>query len=130
MSKDAPESNRGFLLNHIISELLPPKDDGHRYSNSDPVTGQAAWFDLRVRVRKCEPGEIPAQDESYDALATEIPAVNGQPDVMRFGKDMKPAPGEGTAPLQEWIGNREQYAAKLEGFRDGHGTRGGKKGDH
>jgi len=49
---DAPEVTKGFLLNHLISELLPPKGDGLRWSNSDPVTGQAAWFDLRVRIEK------------------------------------------------------------------------------
>lgn len=49
----APEATKGFLLNHLIHELLPPKADGHRWSNSDPVTGQAAWFDLRVRVERC-----------------------------------------------------------------------------
>ena len=25
--------------------------------NADPITGQAAWFDLRVRVVKAAPGE-------------------------------------------------------------------------
>ncbi|MDH5528661.1 MAG: molybdopterin oxidoreductase family protein, partial [Paracoccaceae bacterium] len=48
----APEATRGFLLNHLISELLPPKGDGLRWSNSDPITGQAAWFDLRVKIEK------------------------------------------------------------------------------
>jgi Fe-S-cluster-containing dehydrogenase component len=43
---------RGFLLNHLISELLPPKGGGYRYSNSDPITGQAAWFDLRVSIAR------------------------------------------------------------------------------
>jgi hypothetical protein len=28
-----------------------------RFSNSDPVTGQAAWYDVRVRIRKAAPGE-------------------------------------------------------------------------
>ena len=55
LSPDAPEAKKGFLLNHVISELLPPKEDGYRYSNSDPVTGQAAWYDLRVRIEKAEP---------------------------------------------------------------------------
>jgi sulfite dehydrogenase (quinone) subunit SoeA len=50
LDEGAAEANEGFLLNHLISELLPDKGDGHRYSNSDPVTGQAAWFDLRVRI--------------------------------------------------------------------------------
>lgn len=51
----APEATEGFLLNHLISELLPPKEDGMRWSNSDPVTGQAAWFDLRVRIERVGP---------------------------------------------------------------------------
>ncbi|MEZ7813223.1 MAG: molybdopterin oxidoreductase family protein [Paracoccaceae bacterium] len=48
----APEVTRGFLLNHLISELLPEKGDGLRYTNSDPITGQAAWFDLRVKIER------------------------------------------------------------------------------
>src|SRR5690606_1715959 len=53
LSPQAPEATGGFLLNHVISELLPPRADGYRYTNSDPVTGQAAWFDLKIRLRKC-----------------------------------------------------------------------------
>jgi anaerobic selenocysteine-containing dehydrogenase len=56
LSDDAPESNQGFLLNHLISELLPEKEGGYRYSNSDPITGQAAWFDLRVSIAKADAG--------------------------------------------------------------------------
>jgi anaerobic selenocysteine-containing dehydrogenase len=52
LEPDAPEATKGFLLNHLIHELLPPKGDGLRWSNSDPITGQAAWFDLRVRLEK------------------------------------------------------------------------------
>ncbi len=52
LEPDAPEATKGFLLNHIIHELLPPKGDGLRWANSDPITGQAAWFDLRVKVEK------------------------------------------------------------------------------
>ena len=53
LSPDAPESQRAFLLNHLIADLLPAGAGGYRYSNSDPVTGQAAWYDLRVRIEKC-----------------------------------------------------------------------------
>jgi len=52
LDKDAPEATKGFLLNHLIHELLPPKGDGLRWANSDPITGQAAWFDLRVKIEK------------------------------------------------------------------------------
>lgn len=54
LAPDAPEAKKGFLLNHLIAELLPERDGGYRYSNSDPVTGQAAWYDLRVRIEKAE----------------------------------------------------------------------------
>jgi sulfite dehydrogenase (quinone) subunit SoeA len=36
LEADAPEATVGFLLNHLISELLPEKGDGMRWSNSDP----------------------------------------------------------------------------------------------
>jgi anaerobic selenocysteine-containing dehydrogenase len=48
LAKDAPEGEQGFLLNHLISDVTPRGD----YANADPVTGQAAWFDLRVSIRK------------------------------------------------------------------------------
>ncbi len=51
----APEATKGFLLNHLISELLPQKADGQRWANADPITGQAAWFDLRVKVERIGP---------------------------------------------------------------------------
>ena len=60
LENDAPEATRGFLLNHLIHELLPPRGDGLRWANSDPVTGQAAWFDLRVKIAKVDP---PAQSQ-------------------------------------------------------------------
>jgi sulfite dehydrogenase (quinone) subunit SoeA len=53
--KDAPESRQGFLLNHLIADLLPERGGGFRYANCDPVTGQAAWYDLRVRIEKVAP---------------------------------------------------------------------------
>ena len=52
LEPNAPEATKGFLLNHLIHELQPNKGDGHRWSNSDPVTGQAAWFDLKVKLEK------------------------------------------------------------------------------
>ena len=57
LSPDAPEAKKGVLLNHLIGDLLPPRADGMRWSNSDPVTGQAAWFDLRVRIERVPAGE-------------------------------------------------------------------------
>ncbi len=62
LDTDASEAKEGFLLNHLIHELLPPKGDGMRWANSDPVTGQAAWFDLKVKIEKAPPqGETSPQ---------------------------------------------------------------------
>ena len=81
LEEDAPEVTKGFLLNHLIHELLPPKGDGLRWANSDPITGQAAWFDLKVRVEKAvAPAEsqpsIPAQrspvGQGVDTIAWKV----------------------------------------------------------
>jgi anaerobic selenocysteine-containing dehydrogenase len=53
LAADAPEYTKGFMLNPVIDDLAPPRADGYRYANADPVTGQAAWFDLRVKVYPC-----------------------------------------------------------------------------
>uniref|UniRef100_UPI0025E66EFA molybdopterin oxidoreductase family protein n=1 Tax=uncultured Shimia sp. TaxID=573152 RepID=UPI0025E66EFA len=79
LSEDAPESNKGFLLNHLIHELLPPKGDGLRWANSDPITGQAAWFDLRVKIEKAE-----AQSESQPALDPIKSPVPQGPDHLEW----------------------------------------------
>jgi sulfite dehydrogenase (quinone) subunit SoeA len=50
LATDAPEAREGFLLNHLISDRLPTGT----HANADPVTGQAAWFDLRVRIRRAD----------------------------------------------------------------------------
>jgi anaerobic selenocysteine-containing dehydrogenase len=65
LDENAPEATKGFLINHLIHELLPPKGDGLRWANSDPITGQAAWFDLKVAVRKVE---APADAQARPAM--------------------------------------------------------------
>jgi len=89
LSPDAPEGKEGFLLNHVISELLPEKD-GYRHSNSDPVTGQAAWYDVRVRVEKavdCEQAIMP----EFAPLKCP-PSMPARPDVLRYDADRRKYP--------------------------------------
>lgn len=71
LAPGADEARKGFLLNHLISEELP--FDGKTISNSDPVTGQAGWYDVRVRIRPAEPEE---PHESFPQIAT-VPAAPG-----------------------------------------------------
>ncbi len=73
LKEDAPEANKGFLLNHLIHELLPPKGDGLRWSNSDPITGQAAWFDLKVRIEKAaNPDDMRESQPTFDPIKSPV----------------------------------------------------------
>jgi sulfite dehydrogenase (quinone) subunit SoeA len=81
---NVPEAKKGFLMNHLIHELLPPKGDGLRWSNSDPITGQAAWYDLRVRIEKAEPAKI---SEPRFASVAEPGRPQDRPDEIRYGQE-------------------------------------------
>jgi hypothetical protein len=72
LAPDANESQRGFLLNHLITDELPAP--GGTISNSDPVTGQAGWYDVRVRIYKAAPEEPQVTAPQVAALGT-VPGV-------------------------------------------------------
>jgi anaerobic selenocysteine-containing dehydrogenase len=78
LAPEAEEGRLGFLLNHLIAEELPGDAKGTRISNSDPVTGQAGWYDVRVRIRKAEADE-PA--ETFPRFAP-MPALAGTRAVL------------------------------------------------
>jgi len=82
LAPGADEARKGFLLNHLISEELP--FDGGSISNSDPVTGQAGWYDVRVRIRPAEPGD--AEQSFPQVKATPAPpGVRGAGErVLRY----------------------------------------------
>jgi anaerobic selenocysteine-containing dehydrogenase len=71
----ANESKKGFLLNHLISEELPPMPEGEHLSNSDPVTGQAGWYDVQVRIYKADEAEPKETWPRFNPL----PPVPGEP---------------------------------------------------
>ncbi len=80
---DSPEFTKGFLLNHLISELLPPRD-GDSLANADPITGQAAWYDLRVRIEKALPAEAGHSAPVFAAFGH--PASLAPPaEILRYG---------------------------------------------
>ena len=94
LDPEAPEARRGFLLNHIIAELLPGKDGGPRRPNADPVTGQAAWYDLRVRVEKAEAVEAGETEPRFPTLPPP-PGAAERPGVLRFGRAFRSGTGPG-----------------------------------
>ena len=87
LSKDAPEGEKGFLLNHLISDITPRGE----YANADPVTGQAAWFDLRVAIRKAEPAHDAARSQPQFAPLPGPPAADGP---LRYGANLRAGGGK------------------------------------
>ncbi|HEY5805457.1 MAG TPA: molybdopterin oxidoreductase family protein [Lysobacter sp.] len=82
LGKDAPEGRQGFLLNHLISDITPRGD----YANADPVTGQAAWFDLRVRIAKV--ADVAESAPQFPPL--ELGQADDQP--LRYGAQFRRNP--------------------------------------
>ncbi len=67
LDANAPEGRRGFLLNHLIADVLPESASrAPRYANADPITGQASWFDLRVRIERVD---APSDGQSQPQFA-------------------------------------------------------------
>ena len=82
LAADANESQRGFLLNHLISEELPAGGGAH-VSNSDPITGQAAWYDVRVRIVKAGADE-PAQTAPQFAPLNAYPGMKPRKGLLAY----------------------------------------------
>ena len=80
LDRNANESQRGFLLNHLLTEELQLAD-GSRCSNSDPITGQAGWYDVRVRIVPASAEEI---DQSWPQFA-DIPKMPGMRRATKGG---------------------------------------------
>ena len=78
LAPGADESRKGFLLNHLISDELPLAAARRRaatISNSDPVTGQAGWYDVRVRIRPAaaDEAEVDVAADGGDAAPCRAP---------------------------------------------------------
>ena len=83
LAADSPEFSRGFLLNHLIAETLPENGAGAE-GNADPITGQAAWYDLRVRVEKAPAAEAGESAPHFRTLGHPA-SLPRAPDILRYG---------------------------------------------
>jgi len=93
LAPEANESREGFLLNHLISEELPERGSDARISNSDPITGQAAWYDVRVRVVKADQAE-PARSEPQFQPMRLYPGMAQRPaELASFDAIVAPSKG-------------------------------------
>ncbi|NND82641.1 MAG: molybdopterin-dependent oxidoreductase [Gammaproteobacteria bacterium] len=82
LAKDANESKDAFLLNHLISELLPAQQGAADITNSDPITGQAAWYDLCVKITPADPAETGAWPQ-FDPVNA-LPDQQASPDSLSY----------------------------------------------
>jgi anaerobic selenocysteine-containing dehydrogenase len=82
LSKEANEAKEGFLMNHLISELLPPKASFADITNSDPITGQAAWYDLCVKITPAAEGETGSWPQ-FDPVKA-LPNQAASPDKISY----------------------------------------------
>ncbi len=78
LSDNANESEQGFLLNHLISEEL-----AGGISNSDPITGQAGWYDVRVRIRRAEDDEPKQSWPQFDSVP-KLPGTAARPRFLAW----------------------------------------------
>jgi len=87
LATDSPEFREGFLLNHLITELLP-EEAGRGGANSDPITGQAAWYDLRVHIERAAPADAGATSPVFEPIGH--PASLPEPAaILRYGKGLE-----------------------------------------
>ncbi|BAU58352.1 anaerobic dimethyl sulfoxide reductase chain A [Halorhodospira halochloris] len=84
LEPQGPEATIGFLLNHVIDDRLPRREGEKPLSNSDPITGQAAWYDVRVRVRKADPTEPAQTSPSWPDLKPPPGIDNGPLALLRY----------------------------------------------
>jgi sulfite dehydrogenase (quinone) subunit SoeA len=89
LAPESPEATKSFLLNHLIDELLPEREGGYRYANADPVTGQAAWYDLRVRIERASP-EAGLSAPQFEPLRPPV-SLPEAPRVSRYGHRFRKA---------------------------------------
>ncbi len=119
LDTNAPEARLGFLLNHLIPDVIGGAGEAAR-ANADPVTGQAAWYDLRVRLERCTPQEAGETAPLFESLPPQA-APDPRPDLLRFGGEFDRSDRGGAAPPmhREWVGNRDAHAGRGVGLRPG-----------
>jgi len=88
LAADANESREGFLLNHLLSDEIAA--GAGRISNSDPITGQAGWYDVQVRIYKADADEPEESWPQFDA----VPAAPGTNPVRKLWQAFVAGTGE------------------------------------
>ncbi len=108
LDPNSPETKKAFLINHIIPDLLPRKEDGYNYSNSDPITGQAAWYDLKVKIIKCKEEDL--DNKIYPSFKTFKNNSRKNIKTNSYGSQInKKYSTKQSSKHFEYIGNKKNY---------------------
>jgi hypothetical protein len=67
----------------LIGDILPGQD-GNTTLNADPITGQAAWYDLRVRIEKAASAEAGRSAPRLTPIAHPR-SLSPPPAIVRYG---------------------------------------------
>lgn len=82
LDKRADEATLGFLLNPLITEELP-EVNGLQTSNSDPITGQAGWYDVRVKIIPSDRPKTRELESKWPTMAR-MPGTSDVPSEVAF----------------------------------------------
>jgi anaerobic selenocysteine-containing dehydrogenase len=99
LDPSAPEGTRAILINHIIPDTLPSADEVGTLYNNDPITGQASWYDTRVRIYPSDLHEV------WPTVAARAPRDPGRAATARIAYDAR-RPGA-------WDGHRRNGGESL-----------------
>jgi len=86
LQSNVEEASEGFLLNHLIDDSLPRNKHNYSFSNSDPITGQAAWFDVRVKIEKItntQEDTLSVSEPNFDKLILP-PKMPVRPNIIGY----------------------------------------------
>jgi hypothetical protein len=84
LAPDANEARKGFILNHLISEELPGGNGRGPMSNADPITGQAGWYDVRVRIDPADPSEPEVVAPQFAPLPAAPGTRGSRPSIQAY----------------------------------------------
>lgn len=94
----APEATRAILINHIIPDTITQPGPG-TFFNNDPITGQAGWYDTRVRVYPSDlhavwptvSPRVPIQPEATRRARWEYSTRNAEPSATSTAQEVSHA---------------------------------------
>ncbi|MDC0074068.1 molybdopterin-dependent oxidoreductase [Alphaproteobacteria bacterium] len=68
LKENVSEVSNSFLMNHLIPNHFLPDIAGNMFTYSDPITGQAAWYDIKVKIDKLNNDENLVNEPQFEKI--------------------------------------------------------------